>query len=870
MNKKGWIGELIFTLQPVNVPEILAPAGGREQFLAAIGAGADSVYLGLKEFNARARASNFNLEELSALMPLARKAAVRVLVTLNVLIKEQEVPRLVEVLAELQWLGIFAVIVQDPGTARLVRTHFPALRLHASTQMAVHNAEGVLMARELGFRRVVLARELTMREIARIREALPREEMEIEVFCHGSLCYSYSGLCFFSGAEDARSGNRGECAYTCRQPYKLINEPGFGFLFSMKDLDTSHMVGEFVSAGVDALKIEGRKKDAQFVASSVGLYRKQLSALAPGASKREGLRLERDFHQDLDFSYQRDTTSFFLEGRYYENVIDLSNPTHKGGLAGIVRDVRGRQIQILTNLALDQYDGIRIDRPEQRYHATPQHGDNVNASFESARKFYRNEICEFSLRDLFTASGRIHSTPAGEEVWIQIPPGQQLPQKGDLAFKVRSNELKRHVDSVVHSAEVLERARPMRMAHLSFEIEQKEGRLTLRAAVDLAGQVFARAERTVAAERPRSEAESPRFSRLREDVVALFRIVGDAGFELGVEVSGDANWFVPAAELKALRRDLASALTEGAAALTSSAQIEAISAQLPSRASVRPETTQAQFSVKIDRIEYLRPIREFAAENPSFPLGDIVFEPKRMFLGRMTAAAALAAIRQDLPAANLCLAVPVVLRTWDRPGLADLLNTFADAGCSFEAANLGALPLLRPYGRPMYADFTFYALNSIAARELADLGLTRLTLSVEDDLSNVSRHLARWPASVQAQAIVFKDTPLFIAEACSLTALHNGCPTSRVCGYRTLEIENQEGERFYVAHEQCKSIVYGKRQYSVTHRIGELLGLGVTHFRIDFLTREYAPEAIKRILEQAFAHKRIPETHEANYARSLL
>lgn len=856
-----------------SLPEILAPAGGREQFLAAVGAGADAVYLGLKEFNARARAANFTLEELSALMPLARKAGLRVLVTLNVLIKESELPQLIGVLSELQWLGVFAVIVQDLGTARIVRTQFPSLRLHASTQMAVHNAEGVLMARELGFRRVVLARELTLREIARIREAVPREEMEIEVFCHGSLCYSYSGLCFFSGAEDARSGNRGECAYTCRQPYKLINEPGFGFLFSMKDLDTSHMVSELVNAGVDALKIEGRKKDAQFVASSVGLYRKELSALGQPSLKRESLPA-RDFHRDLDFSYQRDTTSFFLEGRYYENTIDLNNPTHKGGLAGIVRELRGRKIQIRTKLNLELFDGIRIDRPEQRFHALPQHGNQVDASFEAARKFYRNEICEFSLRNLSANDRRMHSAAPEEDVWIQIPRELPLPEKGDLVFKVRSNELKRHVDSLVHSAGILERQRPLRLARLVFEIIEQQDQLMLRAAADLAGRVFARAERTVPAERPRgtgsTSATAP--SRLAEDIHAQFRIIGDAAFELEVQIHGDSNWFVPAGELKALRRALASALEEGAASLT--AEKQSLASDLLKPADRRPPhngARGAQFQVKIDRIEYLKPIREFAAENPAFALSEIIFEPKRMFLGRMAADAALAAIQAEMPNADLCLAVPVVLRAWDRPGLADLLRVFADAGSGFEAANLGALPLLRPFARSiLYGDFTLYSLNSAAALELESLGFARLALSVEDDLKNIRQHLPRWPANVQAQAIVFKDTPLFIAEACSLTALHNGCPTSKVCGYRTLEIENQAGERFYVAHEQCKSIVYGKRQYSITHRIAELETYGITNFRLDFLTRAYSPEKIKAVLKQAHLRLPVPDTHEANYARSLL
>ena len=225
--------------------------------------------------------------------------------------------------------------VHEPtNLARTIRERMPWMRMHASTQLAVHNEDGAVFAADMGFKRVVLARELTARDISRIKEAVG-DRIELEVFCHGSLCYSYSGLCFFSGAEDARSGNRGECAYTCRKPYRIVSEPGYGFLFSMKDLATSDHVDALLGAGVSALKIEGRKKDAQYVASSVGLY-KQARDRALG----EASGAARNFSEDLKSSYQRDTTSFFVKGRYHENVIDLDNAGHRGTRIGVVQRLR--------------------------------------------------------------------------------------------------------------------------------------------------------------------------------------------------------------------------------------------------------------------------------------------------------------------------------------------------------------------------------------------------------------------------------------------------------------------------------------------------------------------------------------------------
>ena len=205
----------------------------------------------------------------------------------------------------------------------------------------MHNEAGVVRASKLGFKRVVLARETTTTEIKRIHKASEKYGIELEVFCHGSLCYSYSGLCFFSGANDARSGNRGECAYTCRKPYKILNEPGHGFLFSMKDLDSSETLDRLIKTGVHTLKIEGRKKDVQYVTSVVRLYRKKLDELFGQSTLRDSApdtaREDIDgtkVRNDLNMSYQRSPTTFFLEGRYRENAIDLDNPTHKGVLLG--------------------------------------------------------------------------------------------------------------------------------------------------------------------------------------------------------------------------------------------------------------------------------------------------------------------------------------------------------------------------------------------------------------------------------------------------------------------------------------------------------------------------------------------------------
>ncbi len=857
---------------PDKIPEILAPAGGRAQFFAALNAGADAVYLGLKAFNARARAENFTVEDLRELVPLAHCYGMKVLVTLNVLIKDQELGDLVRTMAALEDLEVDAVIVQDLAVARIARAHFPALRLHASTQLAVHNLAGVEMARELGFRRVVLARELTALEVKKIRAQIPRSEVELEVFCHGSLCYSYSGLCFFSGAEDARSGNRGECAYTCRQPYKIVSEEGQGFLFSMKDLDTSASLDLLATAGVDTLKIEGRKKDAQYVASTVTLYRKRLDDLygfptlrqdAPTEAVRHLNDPDSDVQRDLALSFHRQRTSLFLRGRYHENVIDLENPTHLGLPLGTVSAVQGSRITLKTECAIERFDGLRVV-------------ETTNSAACNRRK-WENDRLEFSLRDLRVGGQRATEARAGELVEIDLPEGTTtLPVVGDLVHKVRSADLKRRVTALTNPPADA-KMKPVRLIEIGCSIQPAGDRLRLLLEARKFGVAIASAELTI----DLLPARGP--STLAADVHQVFGVFGELGFlATTVEFNGPGDWFVPRAKLKALKQLLGLSLErsfdEFLAARLERA-LEKIDAPSPSPLKARA-MNERRFVVKSDRLETLEHAVSFANANAGLNLAELVFEPKRSSLADLNPQALGTALK-DLTARSgtlVRLAFPTVIRAWDEPLLKRWFAAAADEGIAdYEIGNIGALKLLRDWGlagraKSLSSDFTLYSLNSCTSALWRELGLATVCLSIEDDARNLAAHVARLPeAARQAlQVIVYKDTPLFIAEACSLTALHKGCPTAKVCGYRTLEIENPKGERFFVAHESCKSIVYGKDAYSLSAKQTELLALGLSNMRVDFLTREYDESGVQSVLAAVVRGEAIGTSHSANFERTLL
>ncbi len=256
--------------------DLLSPVGNFDSLKAAVQNGANSVYFGADLFSARAYASNFNTEELEQAIIYARTRGVKTNLTLNTLVTDDEFNNAFELAKKAYEFGIDAIIVQDLGLAKQLNKNFPDLDIHASTQMTVHNLQGVLKLQELGFKRVVLSRELSLQEIEYICK---NSNIEIECFIHGALCISYSGQCLFSSMVGGRSGNRGKCAQPCRLPYKLLEndtEIDKGFLLSTRDLCGLDFIPNLIKAGVTCLKIEGRMKSPEYVATVTRIYRKYI------------------------------------------------------------------------------------------------------------------------------------------------------------------------------------------------------------------------------------------------------------------------------------------------------------------------------------------------------------------------------------------------------------------------------------------------------------------------------------------------------------------------------------------------------------------------------------------------------------------
>jgi U32 family peptidase len=376
-------------------PEIMSPAGYWPQLEAAIEAGADAVYFGLKHFSARAKVG-FTLAELRDVMRTLHGRGVRGYVTFNTVVFNHELPDAARTLGAIVEAGADALIVQDVGIARLAKEIAPDVELHGSTQMSITSAEGVELARTLGVSRVVLARELSLADIRAIRA---QTDCELEMFVHGALCVSYSGQCFSSEAWGGRSANRGQCAQACRLPYELIVDERLRptgdarYLLSPGDLYALHHVPEIVQIGVHSLKIEGRYKDAPYVALTTAAYRKAVdeawAGLPLSISAAEEIQLEQ--------VYSRGLGPFFVGGTNHQTVVRGRSPRHRGVLAGTVAEVRPDRVVITPDAALAAAplkagDGVVFDAagwrsPEEReeggrvYEVRAVRGGTVELSF---------------------------------------------------------------------------------------------------------------------------------------------------------------------------------------------------------------------------------------------------------------------------------------------------------------------------------------------------------------------------------------------------------------------------------------------------------------------------------------------------------
>ena len=390
--------------------ELLSPVGDFECLKVAVQNGADSVYFGANLFSARAFAHNFDEAELKKAIEYAKLRGVKTNLTLNTLIKDNEFDDAIKLASKAYEFGIDAIIIQDLGLAKKLIELFPDLPMHGSTQMTIHNLNGALKLQELGFKRVVLSRELSLTEIEYICK---NTSIEIECFVHGALCISYSGQCLFSSMLGGRSGNRGKCAGPCRLPYKLIeNDKAIdsGYLLNTRDLCGLEFLPQLINAGVDCLKIEGRMKSPEYVATVTNIYRKYIDL----AYSKNDFNINIEDKKTLLQAFNRGNfSSGHLDSSENRNLVFKEKPNNMGLFIGIIQKYNPNK----GHITLKIQEKLNI-------------GDTISVG---------NENGSYKISELMNKNTNLKETQVGQTVTIGRMKGNI--KVGDKVYRLSSKEL---------------------------------------------------------------------------------------------------------------------------------------------------------------------------------------------------------------------------------------------------------------------------------------------------------------------------------------------------------------------------------------------------------------------------------------------
>jgi putative protease len=819
--------------------ELLAPAGGLDAGLAALQYGADAVYLGLQRYSARADAQNFTLDELDRFLGHARALPRRrrVFVAVNTLVLDGELDGLVDTLGELADLGVDAIIVQDLGVARIARRHFPELELHASTQLAAHSRAAVETLRDLGFARVTLAREMTLDEI---RDAASAPGVEVEAFLHGALCYAYSGLCLFSSHLVGRSGNRGSCAYPCRDRWEVTSVDGAplpehlrsGFAFSMKDLALPDHVGALRDAGVACLKIEGRKKGPTYVAAAVEFYRRLLDGTLPS-----GERPARE--ADLQATFARPWTTLYLDSHQDKDVADRDLVGHRGAPVGtveaVVRSGGVAAVRFRTGRALARHDGLQIEIPG----LDRPFGFGVTA----LRVVQRGSAAE------------VFEAPPGALVEVPLPDGYPTLPIGAPVSCSSSQVVKLRYRVETPNLGASRTRRAVRVAadvdadglRLEATAEVAPGR-TVRAALAVAGTF-----------EPARDA-----GRMAGTARAAFEKLGDTRFLLeALDWRDPVGRFVPVSRLNEARRALAAALD---AAVSGDVRARAAAARAElAPAAAPPPGDRATFAVKVDRLETLDLFEREDFEGAGDVIVDLGLLPLQGLAGGLEALAARAGRER------LRLGLPLVVRGWEEKALRGRVAALREAGYHrWELTGPASWSLLGiaagdTGGLDLTSDWSLYAVNRAAARQLRDMGIGRVTLSTEDVRGNVTALLGQLGPA--AAVVVYEDSPLFISESCPYANLAGGCPGPARCTFERMELTSSHGGKALVVNERCRSFTLNEAPYNLSPRLAALRDAGARQLRVHFLHRPYPPGRAREIWRSLRSGEVVRPGHTGSFDR---
>jgi putative protease len=789
----------------------MSPAGYWPQLRAAIEAGADAVYFGLKHFTARAKVG-FSLEELPDVMATLHRRGVKGFVTFNTLVFRHELDEAAHALREIAAAGADAIIVQDVGIVRMARAITPDLEIHGSTQMSVTSADGVRLAQSFGVSRVTLARELSLAEVRAIREAT---DCELEIFVHGALCVAYSGQCFSSEAWGGRSANRGQCAQACRLPYEMLVDgrvkplADARYLLSPGDLYALHQVPEIVDIGISTLKIEGRYKDADYVALTTAAYRHAVDEAWAGRPWQVDPAVELRLEQ----VYSRGLGPYFVSGTNHQAVVQGRAPRHRGVLMGRVTRITE------TGVAIAPSEAQRI--------APLKPGDGV--VFDAADWRSPEEAEE---------GGRIFEIDRGE---LRFGNGVLNPARirpGDLIWRTHDPDL----DKLARI--YTEAVTPVRKQPVNVRVVAREGRPLLTEWAAGAVAVIVESEALLGAARHRAVDE--------EYLRAQLGRLGNTPYELvELELETTGSPFAPSSLLNQLRREAVEKLQElqGAPAVRTPARPFA----MPPEQAAPARATTASLHLLVRTAEQLDAAIEFAPDSITLDYLDLYgLRPS------------IERVRQAEIAVRV--AGPRVLK----PGEEKIVDFLLGCDCPLLVRSTGLLEALRHReARELTGDFSLNAANALTAREFFSLGLNVLTPTYDLNAAQVAE-LARAVGGERIEAVAYQHLPVFHTEHCVFCRFLSTGTSYRDCGRPCEEhrvaLRDTAGRAHPVmADVGCRNTVFGAEAQEASLHLEDWRSAGIARFRLEFaheskaqvtgVTRAFAEALAGRIAARELMQK---------------
>ncbi len=804
--------------------ELLAPSGDWEAFLAAVENGADAVYLGGKLFNARQFASNFDNEKLAEALKYAHVRGVSIYLTMNTLMGDDELMEAVQFLKEAYIAGIDGIIVQDMGFVRLIKSLFPDLPIHASTQMTVYNIDGVRLLEQIGFERVVLARELSLEEIKNITA---NTSAEIEVFVHGALCISYSGQCLMSSIIGGRSGNRGKCAQPCRLPFELIgNDSGKvangtckgSYIMSPKDLCSVQILNELLEAGVKSLKIEGRMKGPEYVGIVARVYRKYLDRLA---ADKENTKLQyavedNDLRGLTQIFNRGGFSKGYLEGKIGSTMMSYEKPKNWGIWLGnvISYDRASMALKLLLKTDISMGDGIEVWNGEEQSPSTVVTGLELNGR-------------------------RVDTAKAGETVWIRSVKGNI--SKDNKVYKTSDKKLN-----------------IMTLDTISGKFYRKvliKGNLSVRKKQPIVLEIKDDMGNDITVRGSFISEEAVNRPITKERILEQLNKTGNTPFEFeDVEVTLEENLALPISEINNIRR---SALEQLELKRTMRYQRK-LSENFDEKqkglvyfpGNSRNKDNKLAISACIykfnDKIDY----GSLGVDRLYLPFGAMLTQKSKKSI-----------IDLRSKGHEVYIYMPSITRGNYDDLIGSRLDEIIDVGINgLLVGNIGFLGQEKYVSRiNTMGDYSLNCFNSSSLMQFAQMGLKGVTLSLELTLNQI-RKLADIP-NLMKEAVVYGRIPVMTSEYCPVGSIAGGFDSKTKCSVACKRSEHYLKDRmgaiFPVICDRvdCRSTVFNSNVILLEESIDKIKQAGVDIIRLNFTDETYDEMVEISHLHRALAEK---------------